>query len=100
LPQFYDSDGFAAAFFGFGGVGGDERVGAEKFGEATAEGAGAVAVDDANGGEVSEGGVVEEFVDVFGGLFDGLANDVDFVGGGRTRRRGDGRRSRAPRISG
>ena len=71
--QLYDSDGFAAAFFGFGGVGGDEGVRAEELGEAAAEGAGAVAVDDADGGKVGESGIVEEFVDVFRGLFDGLA---------------------------
>jgi hypothetical protein len=56
-----------------------EGMAGEEFSEATAQGAGAVSVDDADGGLGIEGGVVEEFVNASGGFFDGEADDVDFV---------------------
>jgi hypothetical protein len=52
LTQFYDSDGFAAAFLDFGGMCGYQGMGTEKFGKALAKGAGAVAVDDAYAGKM------------------------------------------------
>src|ERR1051326_4841165 len=80
--QFYDSDGFAAALFGLEGLAGDQRVGFKKLAEAFTQGAGAVAVDDADARTLRKSGLVEELVDTLGGLFDGGTNHVDLVGAG------------------
>src|SRR5215469_9328861 len=80
--EFGDGDGGTAAVVGFGVDSIDERVRGEEFGEAAAEGAGAVSVDDADAGLAGEGSFVEKFIDAAGRFFDGGADDVDFVGGG------------------
>ena len=81
-PQIYDGDGLAAAVVGFVGDALDERVGGEEFGEAAAEGSGAVTVNDANAEFSGDGGLVEEFVDEAAGFLEALADYVDVVGGG------------------
>jgi hypothetical protein len=78
--QVYNGDRFAAAIFGFGGDAFDQRMGAQEFGEAATQCTRSVTVDDSNAGAMRKRGVVEEFVDEFGGLLDGHADDVDFPG--------------------
>ena len=56
--QFYDSDGFAAALFGFEGLALDEGMSGEKLSESLAEGTGTVAVNDADTREMGESGIV------------------------------------------
>src|SRR5882724_73814 len=90
--QFYDSDRFATAIFGFGRNFPYQRVRGQKLGETFAQRAGAVAVDYAHLLAICQGCLVEKLVDAVGGFFDGRTDYVDFVCDGAcagTRRDGD-----------
>jgi hypothetical protein len=77
-PQFYDCDRFPAPVFCLKGLFGDQGMSFEKFTESFSERAGAVAVNDANSGNVCKGGVVEKFVDALGRFLDGRPDEIDF----------------------
>src|ERR1700693_5237640 len=72
----------------------------QEFGEAAAEGAGAVAMDEAHLRGTGESGLIEEFVHAARGFFDGAADQVDFLAGRFGRRlRADGDASRQDVLS-
>src|SRR5579864_8770263 len=79
--QIDNGDGGAAAIFRFGVKFADEGMRGEKFREAAAKCARAVAVNDADAREIFERGGVEEFINAARGFLDGAADDVDFERG-------------------
>src|SRR5215470_15684272 len=81
LTQFYNRYGVAAPFVGLANHTLDERMRGKKLRKAFAEGACAVAVDDANARAISQGGFVEELIDAASSFFDRGADHIDFIGG-------------------
>src|SRR6266849_2076306 len=72
-------DGGATAVFGFGRNALGQRMRRQKFRQAAAQRAGAVAVDDAYARGACERRLIEKFVYPTGSLLDRAADDVDFV---------------------
>src|SRR5882724_2274436 len=61
----------------------DKRMRLQEFGEAAAQGAGTVAMDDAYRRPMRERRVVQKFVDKFDGLLDSEADYIDLFGADR-----------------
>ena len=76
--QFDDGDRLSAAIFGFGADDFDQRMRFQKFGEASAQRAGAVAVDQAHLRGTRERGLIEKLVHAARGFLDRAANEIDF----------------------
>ena len=77
--QLRDGDRRAAVVFGFVADRFDQGVRGQKLRQTPAEGPSAVAVDDANRRPAGQRGHVQKFVHALGGLFDRVADDVDFA---------------------
>ena len=80
--QFNDSNRVATAISGFGANRFDQRMRPQKLGEAAAERACAVAVDQAHLGRTCERCLIEKFIDAARGFFDRASDEVNFFAGG------------------
>src|SRR5216683_2881109 len=77
--QFYNRDGFAAALFSLERLSRDERMSLEELTESFSQGSGAVAVNDADPGNVCKGRIVKKFIHALGCLFDRRTDQIDFL---------------------